>query len=161
LSDINTEQLNEFLAKAGITVPSPELGIGHEIQFLKGPKRTVVVHFAETDFPVHFKRIMEVILSIEPGWFLVPREGVFTASTFEKRKLSLLMDKLIFHLPHLTNVGEDMYIVGQSGKVLVAYDHHFKEEGLGIDFSDIEKAGLLLGLLNELGSELELLSSKS
>lgn len=157
----STEQLSEFLMNSGITVASPELAIGHEMTFLSGPKRTVVVHFAETDFPVHFKKTIEAILSIEAGWFLVPREGTFEASSFKKRELSLLIDQLISHLPHLTNVGEDLYIIGESGEVLVSYDHHFKDEGLGIGFSVIEKAGLLLVVLNELGCELDLISDQS
>ena len=113
------------------------------------------------DFPFYtrFSNVRKISYVI--GWFLVPRESTFAASTFKKRELSLLIDQLISHLPHLTNIGEDLYIIGESGKVLVSYDHHFKDEGLGIDFSSIEKAGLLLGLLNELGSELDLISDQS
>ncbi len=128
------------------------------MSFLSWSKRILVVYFSEIDFPVHFKKTIEVILSIESEWFLVPREGAFAASDFNKQELSLLTDQLISHLPYLTNVGEDLYIIGESRKVIVSYDHHFKDEGLKIDFLDIEKAGLLLSLLNELNSELDLMS---
>lgn len=161
MSDISTEQLNKFLAKAGIAVAGSELDIGHELSFRNGPTRTIVIHFAESDFPVHFKKTMETILSVEPRWFLVPRESVYMASFFKNGELSLLIDRLISHLPSLTNVGEDLYLVGESGSIIVFYDHHFKEDGLEIDFSDIEKAGFLLSQLNELGSEVELLSNQT
>ena len=95
MSNLNSEQLVEFLVKSGITVASPELSIGHEMSFFSGPKRTLVVHFSKNDFTFHFKKTIETILIIEEGWFLVPREGTFAASNFKKQEFSLLADQLI------------------------------------------------------------------
>lgn len=50
MPDISTEQLWEFLTKSGIAVAGPELDIGHELDFHKGPVRTICVHFLELFF---------------------------------------------------------------------------------------------------------------
>jgi hypothetical protein len=160
LSDISEEQLRKILAEAGISLAGSQLDTGNELSYRDDPARIIVVYFDETDIPGELSKTLEQILSVEPCWILVPREGTGSASVFEKPDIQNLIKRLISHLPKMNNVGEDLYLIGKSGKVFISFNHHMSEEGLGIFLSDVGVAGTLLSVLNEIGAELELFSRK-
>jgi len=53
-------------------------------------------------------------------------------------------------------VSDDLYLVSQSGDVIVRYDHHIYASGLTIYINNIIKSNELLVGLNTLGTELDL-----
>jgi hypothetical protein len=160
MPEINEEQLRKILAEAGISIAGSELDTGNDLSYKENPARIINVYFDESDIPGGLSKTLEQILSVEPCWILVPREGSGKASVFEKQDTQNLVKQLIDHLPKMNNVGEDLYIIGKSGNVFISFDHHLLEEGLGIFLSDIGTAGTLLGVLNEIGAELELFADR-
>ena len=160
MPEINEEQLRKILAEAGISIAGSELDTENELSYKENPARIIVVYFDESDIPGGLAKTLEQILSVESCWVLVPREGSDKASVFEKQDIQSLVKHLIAQLPKMNNVGEDLYIIGKSGNVFISFDHHLLEEGLGIFLSDIGTAGTLLGVLNEIGAELELFADR-
>jgi len=160
MPEINEEQLRKILAEAGISIAGSELDTGNELSYQENPARIINIYFDESDIPSGLGKTLEQILSVEPCWILVPREGSSKASVFEKQDTQSLVKQLIAHLPEMSNVGEDLYIIGKSGNVFISFDHHLPEEGLGIFLSDVGTAGTLLGVLNEIGAELELFADR-
>ena len=160
MPEIKEEQLRKILAEAGISLAGSELDTGNDLSYKENPARIIVVYFDESDIPDGLAKTLEQILSVESCWILVPREGTGSASVFEKQDTQSLVNQLIAHFPKMNNVGEDLYVIGKSGNVFISFDHHLTEEGLGIFLSDVGTAGTLLGVLNEIGAELELFADR-
>jgi hypothetical protein len=160
MSEINQEQLRKILAEAGISIAGSELDTGNELSYRNDPERIIVVYFDEPDSPDELSKTLAQILSVESCWILFPREGSGSVSVYEQQETPDLIKRLIAHLPKMQHVGEDLYLIGKSGKVFISFDHHLPEEGLGIFLSDVEMAGALLSVLNEIGAELELFAKK-
>lgn len=161
MHEIGPEELSKIFKGAGMSTADPGLDMGLDLSFRKGPARVMVVYFDESDFPGLFRKTLEQIFSIEPCWLLIQREGSGQVLAFERPEFPDLIDRMNSHLPQLTHVGEDWYLMAKSGEVLVSFDHHLSEDGLTLSLSNVAKAGTLLQSLNEIGAELELFSERA
>ena len=79
---LNQSEFAEMCSLAGIAITDPSLGIGRELTYRDNPARTIVVHFAQSDFPETWKTTMSGVLQLEPQWVLVSRHGAFRARQF-------------------------------------------------------------------------------
>jgi hypothetical protein len=157
--EIDLKILNGFFEEAGISTPVEKQNIGRDLYYANGPKRTVVVQFAETDFPENISKTLESICSIQADWFLVTRFGSGKATKYVKSGHATLVKRLIQAWPQLHDIGDDIYLVSGDGKALLLFGHHMREDGMSILFNDIEKAGLLISKLNIIGAEFEFYSN--
>ena len=165
---ITTSAFQDVLARGSLREAGPGLGFGRELTFRDGPAREIVVHFGEADSARYVRDVTERILALEDAWLLLPRHGALTnlgildadvdaaAIRFEAPELSTLAEYLCTRPMSLSEVSADLYAVSGSGTILLTWDHHTSDEGLSIQLRRVPDATRLLGVLNELGAELEL-----
>jgi hypothetical protein len=157
--EIDLKILNDFFEEAGLSIPAEKQGVGRDLHYAIGLKRTVVVQFAEADFPDNISKTLVSICSIDSDWFLVNRFGSYNATKYVKSAHATLVNRLIQAWPQLHDIGDDIYLVSGDGKALLLFGHHMREDGMSIFFNDIEKAGLLISKLNVIGAEFEFFSN--
>jgi hypothetical protein len=155
---LNQSEFAEICHRAGIVTADPSLGIGRELTYRDDPAHTIVIHFLESDFPETRKVTMGSILKIEPQWILVNRHGVFRARQFSVNEVDSLIDLMVESYPKISREGDDQYLVGKEGKILISYGHHMFDNGLALYTNDVQVTSLILVRLNELGAEIELFS---
>jgi hypothetical protein len=155
---LNQSEFAEICNRAGIVIADPSLGIGSELTYRDDPAHTIVIHFLESDFPEIWKITMGGILKLEPQWILVNRHGVFRARQFSENEVDSLIDLMVESYPKISREGDDQYLVGKGGKILISYDHHMFDNGLALYTNDVQVTSLILARLNELGAEIELFS---
>ncbi|WP_156906860.1 hypothetical protein [Desulforegula conservatrix] len=151
-------KIMEIIDNAGICISTAAAGVGRELAFSKGLKRTVVIHFADTDFPGNVKKTLGVILESESQWFLIKRYGDLEVKQFTVSELPTLLSFLISVYSRIKLENDDLYIIGANGKAFLSYNHHMFSNGLPVFLSDVSVASTLLLRLNELGAEFELFS---
>jgi hypothetical protein len=154
-------EFSEICDSAGIKIPAPSLGIGRELTYLSGARRTIIVHFAQSDFPGVWKNSVFKILSLKPSWILINRFGDFEGQKFLTTELDNFVDVLAEKYIAVSKTYDDLYIVSDDGQMIISYSHSMLEEGLVLSTSNIDLAGEVLVCLNALGSELELISISS
>lgn len=151
-------EFSEICDRAGIKISAPSLGIGRELTYLSGARRTIIVHFAESDFPDFWKKSLFNIFSLKPSWILINRYGDFDGQRFLTTELDHFVKVLAEKYIVVSQTYDDLYIVSDDGQMIVSYSHSMLEEGLVLFISNIDLAGEALVCLNALGSELELIS---
>lgn len=50
----------------------------------------------------------------------------------------------------------DLYLISEDGKTLLTWDHHTNDEGLVVQFNDVERSNEVLMDLNQVGTEMDL-----
>lgn len=170
---IKKSEFFEFCAKSKIEIAGSHLSIGNELSFQGSPWRTVVVYFAKSDFPAYFSELFLTVLKIESSWIFFPRYSYYDgfkihgnqyhdeALSFDRSELESFRDILVdYREADNYYKGCDLYVISESGDILITYDHHLEDTGLRIFLNDIEKTGKLLVALNALGAEVELYSKR-
>ena len=159
MREIGPEELNDLCRRSALTVADRSRGIGRELTYHDGPRRTIVVHFVESDFPMNLQIDLKALLSVEESWTVVPRYEDGALAVYETAEFSSLVGRCVAHPPWLERgENDDLYLIGNSGRVLIAYDHHLMGDGMPIFLSEVEMATAVLSLLNQQGAELELFS---
>jgi hypothetical protein len=156
--EISNEQLKQFLSKSGVYVSDEALSIGREFTYSSALKRTVVVLFVDSYFPATVRATLTAVCEIADEWVWVDRFGEDTGIKYSTNERPDLINKLVETWPQLHCIQDDISLVSGDGKALLLFNHHILENGMPIFFSDIEKAGLLLSRLNEIGAEFEFYS---
>jgi hypothetical protein len=167
MDPVPEERYRSLLAKAGIRVADPRTGIGAQLTYAAGPRRTIVIHFAKSDPAEYVENAVLKVLSLSDEWLLVPRYGnamdlgiierntsaaAISFNVGERARLATyLCTRPIDHGAHTA----DLYAISGRGDILVTWDHHTAAEGLCIELLNIINATQLLVLLNEFGAELE------
>lgn len=159
--EVSYEIIEKLCKKSALSIAGKELGIGREISYINSPIRTVVVRFIDSDYPNIVRKTLQSILSIEEEWFLINRYGLLSAKKYIVSSAAPLAETLIRNWSKVVQKGDDVYLIGASGTVLLSFDHHIIDDGMAIYLSDIQKTGNLLSKLNVLGSEFELFSKHS
>ena len=163
-------QLEQSIRGAGLLVASPNTNIGREITFPGGPKRTVVIHDSNKNFPNDLIRILEAILLLKATWLLLPRYGSADqlqllspggkceAIEFEAQSNSEISSWLATRDVSPGSLTADLYLLGQPSAVLVTLNHHTHDAGTIVELDSIHETNTLLIYLNERGNEFEVLS---
>jgi hypothetical protein len=157
--ELELKNLEFLFEDAGISAQTESPNIGRDLHYTNGPKRTVVVQFAETDFPENIRNALESIFSIDVDWFWVNRFGSDKATKYSEPTHSELAMRLIQIWPQLQSIRDDIYLVSGNGEALLSFGHHMREDGMPIFFNDIENASLVISKLNSIGAEFEVFSS--
>jgi hypothetical protein len=165
---LNDEQLHELLARVKVHAADPERGIGRELTYRPPSLRAVVIHFGDADPPEYVTRVLSIVLSTRESWLLIPRRGPASglgisdvgleaeAFAFAASERGRLCTYLCERDTSLSSVSADLYALSGDGDVLITWDHHTADEGLGIDLRDVNTTSRLLADLNSVGVELEL-----
>jgi hypothetical protein len=164
---LNDEQLHEVLARVKVHAADPERGIGRELTYRPSPLRALVIHFGESDSPDYVTRVLSIVLSSRESWLLIPRRGPASglgisdvleaeALAFGPSERGRLCAYLCERDTSLSSAAADLYVLSADGDVMITWDHHTADEGLGIDLRDVNTASRLLADLNSVGVELEL-----
>jgi hypothetical protein len=168
MEPITSNELDEFLVESGVEVADQKLGIGRELSYMKPPLRTVVLYIAETDSIEYVSDAVSLILNNEEEWLLLARRGSatnlklletktdFPAIRFKKEEFATLVKYLCTRSTSPGSFSADLYIISESGRTLITWDHHSSDEGISIQFQDVSSASKVLCSLNEFGAELEL-----
>lgn len=168
MTPVTEKEFHAVLGLGSLKESDPGIGIGREMSFVDNPQRHIVVHFGKNDLMQYWREVTDRILTLEQVWLLVPRYGDVTglhllgegiggaAVRFTGTERSTLSNYLCTRSMDLGSVSTDLYVLAESGKILVTWDHHTEDEGLSIQFRGISDATKLLVSLNELGAELEL-----
>jgi hypothetical protein len=168
MKPISTADFDYFCKLANIAVPEPQFGVGRDLAYQESPLRTFVVHFTDPDMPDSFIKVLNKIFSLEKTWVLAARYKFLKewdmpiaaensdALLFEHREMPKLPLLLSDHLKNLKSVKDDLYVLGNSGKLIIKLDHHLMEEGLKLYFNSIDFSNRLLTGLNTLGAEMEI-----
>lgn len=135
------------------------LSVGPALSFKEGPTQKLVVHFTDRDFPVGFSRKLGVLLSVQEGWYLFPQIAAFPIPLYEAEKLANLKHHLVQEMESLLYDGNDLFVVGVSGEVIVHYNHLFMDDGLHVYLQNVELADTILTLLKDSGAKVELISN--
>ena len=164
---IDKAKFRDFCENSNIDLPDRKLNIGRELTYRDSPLRTIVIHVVESDSNKYILKLFDTILSIERFWILTPRftyndrlkiRGVKyqeESITFEPSEKEELCEYLLNHRDNLRSIVDDLYLLGESGNVIMLYDLHMEADGLPIFLNDISQAGKLLLNLNSLGAEFE------
>jgi hypothetical protein len=167
MEPIAFKEIDDFLARSGITVADSRLGIGRELTYANPPLRTVVLYIAESDPFEYISGAISLILNFEEEWLLLSRygsvsdlsliesEGDFAAIRFNKEEVPTLVSYLCTRSTDPGTSSADLYVIGKSGKTLITWDHHSSDEGVAIQFQDVKDASKVLCSLNDFGAELE------
>ena len=159
MREIDREQLRESCRRANLAVADQSLGIGRELTYREGPRRTIVVHFAHSDFPAGFEATLGALISLESSWTIVPRYQEGAVAEYDTSELPALISRCVAHLPWAApDKSDDLYLIGKSGTALIAYDHHGLDDGMPIFLLNTESAEDFLTVLNQRGAEFELFS---
>lgn len=140
-------------------MPEGELCIGPAVSFKNGAVSKLVIYFTDHDFPVGFSRKLGVLLSGQKGWYLFPRKCFFPLAFYETNEISNLKHHLVQEWCKLLDDDHDLYVLGESGEVIISYGHLFMDEGLKVYIQNPELADTLLALLVESGANAELISN--
>lgn len=168
---IKKSEFFEFCAKSKIEIADSNLNIGQYLSFKDSPWRTLVVYAIRNDIPTYLQELFLTILETESSWLLCPRYRYHGGLnhhgnqyhdeilSFDCSELNSLRDILVDYWEARNFCyGDDLYIISESGDILISYDHHLEDTGLIIFLNDIEKTGKLLVVLNTLGAEIQLYS---
>lgn len=156
--ETNYEQIENLCASSGMAIAASNLNIGREITYRDAPDRTIVIHFISADFPNVVRNTISAILELDNNWYFVYRYGSQSVSKFKSTENNAAIQLLLSEWPSVESEGNDIYLVGESGAIFISFDHHLIENGMPIYLSDINLAGKLLSLLNNLGAEFEAFS---
>jgi hypothetical protein len=168
MRSITVEHLNQLLSRAAIQVAAPALGIGRELAYSGGPRRTLVMHFAEAEPLEYVQSVISRILDLSEEWVLLPRYGAVSdlglmradpdmaAISFASTERRDLVAFLCSRPTDMGSGATDIYVLASSGETLITWDHHTAAEGLEVQLKSVGDATRLLASLNELGAELEL-----
>lgn len=148
----------ELCNQAGIKIADASMNIGRELSYRSAPDRIIVIHFIQSDFPETWKKTLYGILQLVSDWIFVNRHGEFKARNFSENELENLLELLIEIHPKVERECDDHYLVSRNGKIIISYNHHMMEEGMIIYLNDIQFTNSVLIKLNEMGSEIELIS---
>ena len=169
MTPVMQDEFRAALARGSVREADPRLGIGRELSFVDAPPRRIVVHVAEDEPTQYMREVMDRILALEDSWLLVPRRTTVAslrilpaeidaaAVRFDAGERASLSEYLCTRDVGLAAASADLYALSVSGRVLITWDHHTADEGLDVQLRDVAQASTLLGALNELGTELELL----
>src|SRR5262245_1190604 len=147
---IPESRYRDFLAQAGIEKADPRSGIGKQLTYTKGPRRTIVIHFAESDAREYVETAMQTVLNVEDEWLLVPRHGSASdlgliegdedasAVLFGPNERSRLGKYLCTRPMDLGAHTSDLYAISASGHILVTWDHHTADEGLDVQLLNVK-----------------------
>ena len=152
---VSLEELGKVCDRSGIELGVEGGPIGRQLRYVAAPERTIVVHFAESDWPATVKRVLEVIAALEAEWILFHRHGALQAHRFSTGAERELAEIMVGHFTVVESELDDLYLLAESGSMFVAFDHHLREEGLAMEFGSIDLASRVLCALNEIGSEIE------
>lgn len=152
------EQIEELCTNSGLEIAEKHIGIGREITYTNDPERTVVIHFTELEYPEIVSKTLSGILVIESKWILLNRYGSLSIAKYNSTNSEQLVDTLIKSWAKVGKEGDDLYLIGSSGTILLSYDHHIFNDGMAIYLSDIAKTEVLLIQLNKIGAEFEVFS---
>jgi hypothetical protein len=155
-----------LLERSGIVTAAPHLGIGNELHYAAGARRTVVVQFGDADTSSYLGEVAMVVLGLEDEWFLMTRYGEPAdlgliaceeagAIACPATSCHVLAEYLSTRPGGAGEISADLYVLSQSGEILITWDHHTASDGLQIQLLDIGKTSRLLVALNELGAEFE------
>jgi len=165
---IDETGLRELLARAHIEPANAAAGIGRELSYRLGARRTIVIHLAETDPLEYCVELMSRVMATDDEWVLITRYGTIgglglmagvddaEGLSFASTERQALASYLCSRSTDLASISADLYVLGNRGDTLVTWDHHSADEGITIDLQSVSDAGRLLASLNELGAELEL-----
>jgi hypothetical protein len=168
MKQFSQSEFKQFCDISNIDLPDSNLDIGRDLFFKDIIHRTIVLHISKSDQHVYLFDLISSILSLDSSWILVPRYQykkdfkLFNTQytneflTFDRADIKDICEYLIRYLDKLCVVSDDLYLVSQSGDVIVRYDHHIYVSGLTIYINNIIKSNKLLIGLNTLGAELEL-----
>lgn len=139
----------------------PEFGIGRHLSYEPHPKRTVVVQLGEDSADEDASAALNCILQSSSEWILIERHvRTIPAEQAAWRYGAEDRESLMNRLGPVTEVrpgwSGDPYLLSDDGKTLVVWDHHTSEEGLAVSFSDIDRSGEVLLLLNRVGTEMDI-----
>jgi len=169
MEPITFREADDFLAKSGVKVADSWLGIGRELTYANHPLRTIVLYIAKSDTYEYISGVISLILNFEEEWLLFSRHSpasdlsLIESATdcasirFSKEEVSSLVSYLCTRATDPETFSADLYIIGKSGKILITWDHHSSDEGIAIQFQDIDDASRVLCSLNDFGAELEVL----
>ena len=152
------EVIKDLCAKSGLEIAQDNLNIGREITYKEGLERIVVIHFIETDFPEVVRNTLLVILSIEDGWYFLNRFGSVFVNKYGGNESKELAETLINSFKKVEKENDDLYLISESGSILLSYDHHLFDDGMAVYLKDIDKTEKLLIKLNRIGGEFEIFS---
>lgn len=150
---------SEICDRAGIKIPDSSLGIGRELTYLSGARRTIIVYFSQSDFPDVWKKSVFNIINLKPSWMLINRFGAFEGQEFLRNEFDYFVEFLVKKYTVASKTYDDLYSVSNDGEMIISYSHNMLEEGLILSISNIDLASEVLVCLNALGSELELISN--
>jgi len=168
MNTLNQTALDEFLTKAAIEAAAPERHIGRELIYRPPARRTIVVHFGPNDSAVYVSAVVSLLLASQESWLLVGRYGPASqlgdlttdagaeALVFDATERERLCRYVCARDMRMSSASQDIYLVSADGNVLVTWDHHTEDEGLGIDMRDVRQSNALLTDLNRFGAELEI-----
>jgi hypothetical protein len=160
MKTLNQNDISEICGYSGIHISDSMLGVGRELSFCDTLCRIIVVHFIESDFPSHVQEVIASILQQNTQWILLNRHGELQAKEFNKDDVASILEFLIGIYPKVQREGDDLYLFGKNGKLLVLYDHNLFSDGMTIYLTEIELTNTLLTQFNALGVELELFSGE-
>ncbi|WP_317932560.1 hypothetical protein [Halioxenophilus sp. WMMB6] len=150
---------NEFVQKcnqSGITIADSLLGIGRELSFENLLSRTMVVSLRESDFPDLWQNTMKCILKGDSSWIQINRHGEFLASVFKESEEDEFIEQFSERMNRIISAGDDRYLVGIRGDLIVTLDHHIFDDGMVIYSSSVGAISNILTDLNEIGAEFAL-----
>src|SRR5262245_32200420 len=168
MRSITVEQLDQLLSQAAIRIAATNIGIGRELTYRDGPRRTLVVHLAKAEPLEYVRSVMLRILDLSEEWLLLTRYGAASdlgllpasrnaaAISFARTERPELVEFLCARPINVGSVAADLYVLASSGDTLVTWDHHTAAEGLEVKLKSVADTTRLLTSLDELGVELEL-----
>jgi hypothetical protein len=167
---VAAREFEQALRDGGLVKSDPEVGIGRQLHYPKGPARTVVVQFLDGDPTAYRSGVAKRVLDIADTWFLFPRYGALpdfglldvndqsVAVEFGPDARALLAEYLATRPMEFGKSGLDLYAVTKEGQVLVTWDHHTEQDGLCVQLLRVDEATKLVASLCSFGSELAVFS---
>jgi len=171
MRSITVKHLDQLLSRAAIRVAAANTGIGRELAFREGPRRTVVVHLAKAEPLGYVRSVISRILDLSEEWLLLTRYGAasdlgvlpanrdMAAISFAGTERQALVEFLCTRPTDIGSVAADLYVLASGGETLMTWDHHTAAEGLEVNLKSVADTTRLLTSLNGLGAELELFYS--
>lgn len=149
------DEIAEICSRSGIRMGQEGSPVGRELTYQDEPERIVVVHFGESDWPILVTNDLAAIIEMEPEWILFHRHGALKAKRFSSAAAHEMAKEMVETFAAVESEFDDLYLLAESGRAFIAYDHHLMSDGMPIHFSNAELAGQVLLRLNAIGNELE------
>jgi hypothetical protein len=167
MTPLSEKEFRLVCDRGGVTRAAPDLKIGRELSLGGAPLRQLVVYIGDKVSDSYREAVTNAVFSVESGWLLFPRYGNIgdlglldvesegAAIRFSEGELASLSTYLRSRPVAPWRSTADLYVLSESGQILMTWDHHSYDEGLSICFRQVPTATKVLGELNELGAELE------